>query len=564
MCGVECLCECTLTCSSVCPVCALCLYCSALLIAHDSYTIVQSSDPHASQYHSLTSFAWRSIVPSSLVVSCVITVGTVIIISMFTSLLRLTWPDWRVLCMSLSSRSLLYVIAFTLPLNGVVLSGARGLILLPAFIHMALHSIIVVATSFCVCKAVPYVSGVVTRNNNSSSGGGGGVVLRNPLLNFSLGELWNSPAPNIAATLFSPVATSTSHQLPTTGNTPPNNGVGLEIGVGYGSSTRGGGGSDHYKTALTTAAALARSTTHGVIAQQSESKSTRTVIHSRHTIASPITLSQQPTPTLHTPAQQPIYNSPIGNDSAPQDMSGWTSAIDPRTNLVYYSNRVTGEVTWQQPIGFVETTDWVRLYATNGKPYYYSVSLNKTVWKRPPGFIEPVVNGVVDTIGQSTIPAQSNTLVPANHDRSLSNTVDTTLLEPAPTLTGKLRVTLTTEDDTHDLIRKTSTSSAQDGETEGVESKGNGDATAVEESSLKSPLQQPDEQESEAVSQLMMRARRASVAVTTSGPSTGNNAKERNRTFFAEMKKAKEEEALRKKQEKIAAMTDVERELFEA
>ncbi len=70
----------------------------------------------------------------------------------------------------------------------------------------------------------------------------------------------------------------------------------------------------------------------------------------------------------------------------------WKSAVDKTTGKTYFYNKLTKEVTWDAPAGFVEQEQpkpvWKVAYdATNSKKYYYNRQTKEVTWKKPDGFI---------------------------------------------------------------------------------------------------------------------------------------------------------------------------------
>lgn len=70
----------------------------------------------------------------------------------------------------------------------------------------------------------------------------------------------------------------------------------------------------------------------------------------------------------------------------------WKSAVDKTTGKTYFYNKVTKEVTWDAPDGFVEQEQpnpvWKTAFdSTSGKKYYYNRQTKEVTWKKPGGFI---------------------------------------------------------------------------------------------------------------------------------------------------------------------------------
>lgn len=468
----------------------------AIITARDGYAMLHAEPG----YPSLQSGKSSSVIPLSIIVSIIISAGTLCSSIVMKAALNLSLPDWRSMCIQLPSRSLMYVLAFSLGFVGTDWAHSRGMIVFPTLIHCCVHAFLVSITSLCVWRA-----------RVSSAGA---VSLRNPLLNFT-GPTWaagdDAHRQIFASDVESKVSDDSADSVTSSGR------------HGGRGKTRDEA-AQRYKDVLTEAAAVAR---QGAV--EAEGKGTRTTIHRRGQFS-------QSAPAVESSGEEANTDT---------DPSVWVSAIDQRSGNVYYSNRSTGEVSWSPPEGFVEVTDWIQLVSANGRPYFYSASLNKTVWRQPPGYRPHV-----------SLPGEVSSSEAAE---SVSVPVGPAGLEPMGDMTGRKRVhfgdTLQASIEMIDQRLKSRTSAVDDSSVAAADvDPPVSDYTTPSDSAAPANAAEDVVVES-GVTSMMSEARQRAQVAAAADPS----GKGKDKAFFAEMKRAKEEEAKRKAEEKLAAMTSEER-----
>jgi hypothetical protein len=84
---------------------------------------------------------------------------------------------------------------------------------------------------------------------------------------------------------------------------------------------------------------------------------------------------------------------------------GYNATLNDRSNAptkgtFYFTNRATGETTWELPSAAPERTEWYEARTNDNRVYYVSANTGKTAWDLPPGgvLIESPVKPVATTV----------------------------------------------------------------------------------------------------------------------------------------------------------------------
>ncbi|TPX34507.1 hypothetical protein SmJEL517_g02866 [Synchytrium microbalum] len=159
------------------------------------------------------------------------------------------------------------------------------------------------------------------------------------------------------------------------------------------------------------------------------------------------------------PPEQPVL-SPTSTSGANGDDAAFVEITDPQSGKVFFANVLTGDCTWDRPLGKIKPKDpsgneWWELYDENHKlPYYYNTKTKQTEWVKPTeGTILPLIAIQNSAIGKQVsgsfnrpASAQSTTsstmsMAPTDRDAPSSAAFGDGIYTPrgGPSKTGTLR-----------------------------------------------------------------------------------------------------------------------------